>query len=123
MITGTVTAFREAVITLRVRGPGGKEAPLDVVVDSGFTDFISLAPAEISALALPRRGAVRATLADGSIVSLDVYVVAVLWDGNWRRVECLAADGGPLVGMGILYGYRTTFEVVDGGQVTIEPLP
>jgi clan AA aspartic protease len=123
MITGNVTAFREPVITLHVRGPGGRELVVEAVVDTGFTDYLSLSPAQIAALALPRRGAMRVMLADGSIASLQVYVVTVLWDGQWRRVECLSADGGALVGMGMLYGFRATFDVVDGGPVTIEPLP
>ena len=35
----------------------------------------------------------------------------------------LDADGGPLVGMSLLYGSRVTLDVVDGGPITIEPLP
>jgi predicted aspartyl protease len=123
MMTGRITPFREAIMALRVRGPGGQEAAITAVLDTGFTDYLSLSPGEIAALALPRRGAMRVALADGSIVSLQVYVATVLWDGQWQRVECLAADGGPLAGMGLLYGFRATLDVVDGGQVKIEALP
>ncbi len=32
MITGTVTAYREAIIRLNVRGPGGEEKTVEAVV-------------------------------------------------------------------------------------------
>ena len=32
----------------------------------------------------------------------------------------LQADGGPLVGMSLLYGNRVMLEVVDNGDVTID---
>jgi hypothetical protein len=38
-------------------------------------------------------------------------------------VLVLAADGGPLVGLSLLYGHRVTLDVVDGGRVSIEALP
>ena len=36
MITGTVTAYREAIIRLSVRGPGGEEKTVEAVIDTGF---------------------------------------------------------------------------------------
>ena len=36
MITGTVTAYREAIIRLNVRGPGGEEKTVEAVIDTGF---------------------------------------------------------------------------------------
>ena len=34
-----------------------------------------------------------------------------------------AGDGGPLIGIALLYGSRVTLDVVDGGGVTVEELP
>lgn len=57
------------------------------------------------------------------MVVLDVYLAKVLWYGQEREVLVLQADGGPLVGMSLLYGSRVMLEVVDNGDVTIDPLP
>jgi predicted aspartyl protease len=65
----------------------------------------------------------RATLGDGNVVVLDVYLVKVLWHNQEREVLVLQADGGPLVGMSLLYGSRVTLDVVDDGNVTINTLP
>jgi len=42
MIAGTVSAEREAVIPLIVRGVGAREQAIDVVVDTGFTGSLTL---------------------------------------------------------------------------------
>jgi hypothetical protein len=38
-------------------------------------------------------------------------------------VLVLQADGGPLVGMSLLYGSRMTLDIVDDGDVIIDALP
>ena len=66
MITGVVTANREAIIRLAVRGPAGVEQQIEAVVDTGFDGWLSLAPALIALLGWPWRRRGRALLADGS---------------------------------------------------------
>ena len=60
------------------------------------------------------------TLADGSVIAVDVYEATVLWDGQARTVRVHSADGDSLVGMALLYGYRLIIDAVNGGQVIIE---
>ena len=122
MITGVVSPYREPVIRLQLRGPGGR-VEVDTVVDTGFTDFLTLPPALVGRLALPLGGSMRVALADGSEVDLDVYTVEVLWDGRVLSVPALEADGGLLAGMSLLHGHELPMQVVDGGQVTIQALP
>ncbi len=62
-------------------------------------------------------------LADGSTVPLRKYEGTVLWQGQSREVIVLEASGDPLAGMSLLYGSLPTLQVVDGGDVTIRPLP
>lgn len=64
----------------------------------------------------------RATLADGSEVLLDVYTVSVEWDSQLINVSALEADGGPLIGMSLLYGCSLHIDVIDGGVATITTL-
>ena len=68
-------------------------------------------------------GTHRATLGDGSMVVLDLYLATVLWDTQPREVLVLAAEGGPLMGMAMLYGNRVMLHVVDNGDVLIDPWP
>src|SRR5438309_1501518 len=120
MMIGSVTAYREATLRLQVRGPNGQQE-VEAVIDTGFTGSLTLPTALVTALGLPRRGWRRATLADGSVVRIAAYKATVIWDGQARDVLTLAADGGPLIGMSLLYGSLVTLQVVDGGQVTIGP--
>jgi len=41
MIIGAVTADREAVVKLEVRGPAGTKAEVEFVLDTGFTEYLT----------------------------------------------------------------------------------
>ncbi len=120
MIVGEVRASREAVILAHLRGPAGIEVEVDAVIDTGFTDSLTLPPSIVSSLSLHFDRFVDIRLADDSIVTVEAYGVTVLWDGAERIVAVYAMDGGPLIGMSLLYGNRITIDAVDGGTVTIE---
>jgi predicted aspartyl protease len=66
MITGVVTSRREAIIRVLVRGPHGKEAQVEAVIDTGFTGFLTLPARLMTSLALFFAGTTRAALADDS---------------------------------------------------------
>jgi clan AA aspartic protease len=122
MIIGVMTANREAVIHMLVRGSRGQERQVEAVIDTGFTGFLTLPVGLITDLALSFAGTTQATLGDGSEVHMDAFEATVLWDHQERSVVVLAAEGGTLVGMAMLSGYRVTLEVKDGGSVIIEAL-
>jgi clan AA aspartic protease len=111
------------LIRVRVLGTGRRAVEIDAVVDTGFDDALTLPQQIITTLRLPLAGPAQAMLADGSVVRLNYYRATVLWEGTQRKIMVLDADGGLLVGMSLLYGSRVTLDVVDGGPVTIEPLP
>lgn len=123
MIRGAVNARREAVIRLRVRGPGGSEQDLDAVIDSGFTASLTMPAPVITALALPRQSGSQALLADGTVRQFDLYAAEVEWDGVWKPVLVSAVGGEVLVGMSLLSGHELRVAVVPGGVVEITPLP
>jgi clan AA aspartic protease len=122
MMTGVVTAAREAVLQIHVQGPAG-QTTLEAVLDTGFTGFLTLPMAVVMTLGLPFAGTARATLSDGSEVGLDVFEATVLWDGRPRVITVLAAEGGVLMGMAMLMGFRLTLEGVIGGRVQLDRLP
>jgi clan AA aspartic protease len=123
MITGRVTASREATIGLTVTGPNQHWQALEAVLDTGFNGFLTLPSHVVRALRLPFVGNRRATLGDGSIVALDLYLATVFWHEQEREVLVLQAEGGLLAGMSLLYGNRVVLHVIDDGEVIIEPWP
>ena len=123
MISGKVSTNREATIELDVSGPDQQRRQAEAVIDTGFNGFLTLPESLISDLKLPMVGNRRATLGDGNIVVLDVYLGTVSWHGREREVLVLQAEGGPLLGMSLLEGNRVTLDVVDDGTVVIDELP
>ncbi len=107
---------------LRLRGPGGAEAEVNAVVDTGYTGSLTLPDAVAIALGLMRRSGGQAVLADGSSRRFNTYAAEVEWSDSWRGVVASALGDEALVGMGLLAGHDLRVEVVAGGRVTVEPL-
>jgi clan AA aspartic protease len=122
-MTGTVTIAGKATLSVIVRGPRGHERSVDATIDTGFTGYLTLPSGLIAALQLPYRSQTTATLADGSRVSFRIYEAVVIWHGQERDILVLEAQGGVLLGMAMLRGSRLTVDVLDGGGVTVLPLP
>ena len=123
MIRGVVNARREAIVPLRMLGPGGNEMALDAVVDSGFTAALALPLAVVAELGLAPQSVGGAVLADGSVGQFDIYAAEVAWDGEWRPVLVSAVGGEVLLGMRLLANHELRITVVPGGAVEISPLP
>lgn len=123
MIQGVVNARHEAVVRLRVRGPGGVESDADAIVDSGFSSSLTLPMAMVTALGLARQSGGIAVLADGSFRHYDIFAAEAEWGGTWRAVLVSAVGNEPLLGMRLLAGHKLVIEVVPGGLVEISPLP
>ena len=104
MIRGVVNARNEALVCLRVRGPGGSELDVDAVVDSGFTASLTLPATTVVALGLVRQSGGGAVLADGSVRQFDIYAAEVAWDGGWRPVLVSAVGGKPFWACGCWRG-------------------
>lgn len=123
MIRGIVNAANEAVIPLPIRAANGQTINRDAVIDTGFSGYLTLSPAEITSLQLPFQQRRIYQMADGRQVEFDTYLVTVLWDGQERQVPVLEFDGGTLVGMRMLRGYTLFVDAVNGGEVRIEARP
>ena len=122
MITGKVSSDREATVDLEILGSNRQQQRVVAVVDTGFNGSLTLPGDVIGGLELPLVGNRRATLGDGSIVALEAYLAKVLWHELEREVLVLQAEGGPLLGMSLLYGNRVILNVVENGDVEIEVL-
>jgi clan AA aspartic protease len=122
MIEGTISNQHEAIIRLSIHGPDGQLAEIDAIIDTGFNDCLTLPPSLLETLDLPFEAPTLATLADGSTVTLDFHRATIQWDNQRREVLVLAAEGGALVGVGLLKGFHLAIDFVVGGKVTIEPI-
>ena len=123
MIGGTVNARHEAILRLRVRGPGGTVSDVDMIVDTGFSSSLTLPATTIAALGLARQSGSGALLADGSIRRIDIYEAEVEWDGAWRIALISAIGNEALLGMGLLAGHKLMIEATPRGSVEVHPLP
>ena len=120
MIRGHVNAARQAIIPLQLRGPNGRAESIEAIVDTGFDGLLTLPPDLVARLALPYGMTRSYTLGDGGIMEFDIHEATVVWDGQERDVGAIVSEGGVLVGMALLDGYRLFVDVADGGEVQIE---
>jgi clan AA aspartic protease len=124
VIQGSVTSDLEAMVAVSVWDEeGDQHATVAAVVDSGFSGELGLPVHVAQLLGLPNKGRVPMELADGSATEVTAYEGVLDWNGERRRVAIHGTDGGALIGMELLHGSRVSFDVIDGGHVTIEPLP
>ena len=123
MIRGAFTARGEAIVTLRLRGPGGFEILVDAAIDTGFNASLTLPLEEVAVLGLPYESSSHAILADGAVARFDVYLAEVYWGSAWRTVAISVVGEEVLLGMRLLAGHRLRIDAVPGGLVEITPLP
>lgn len=119
---GLVDQNCEVTIRLVVGNTDLQRQVIDAVIDTGFTGFLTLPFSVLLNLGLRAYRREQGTLGDGSTCIFDVYRGVVNWDGEFRRIDINASDTTPLVGMGLLYGYRVQFDAIEGGIVTLQSL-
>jgi clan AA aspartic protease len=122
MMSGVVNSNNEAIIKIAVSRIDSPKITVDAVIDTGFTSFLSLPLSIITELDLPWNFRDLGTLGDGSEVVFEIYKAVVIWDGHNQVIDVAASDAEPLVGMGLLYGFKLQIEAIEGGRVTIEAL-
>lgn len=123
MMQGQIDADNQAVISLQVRSPNNPFREFFVVIDTGFSGYLTLPIADILALQLPFQQRQTYTLGDGNDVEFDIYFAVVLWHGMERDIFVLAAGEEPLLGMKMLNGSHVFLDVIDGGEIRITLRP
>ncbi len=122
MIIGSINADREAVLPVVIHDGTGTQ-DYEAVIDTGFNGYLTLSSAEIVKLNLPFQSQVVVTLGEGTQANLREFLATVEWDGQARDILVLEAEGDPLVGMALLYGFDVWLRVLDGGHVRVEAIP
>ena len=121
VIEGVVDAANQAVVGLVAIGARGRRREIDVVIDTGFTGYLTLPPELVSELGLASAGNQSMILADGSFVYIEAFHAAIVWDGTAIYVRASVTDNAPTIGMSLLDGYDLFIQVREGGRVLIRP--
>lgn len=123
MIKGRVSsdgaAGLQAWVTIEVGGSDEVFRSTNVVVDTGFTGWLTLPGSVIEQMGLDLYGRRPAVLANGEMEILDLYFAFIQWHGQVRPVMVHQAGGRPLMGMSLLSGSRLLVDASEGGEVTI----
>lgn len=123
MISGVINDRWEATIGSTVRGPTGRKAHLQAIVDTGFDDFLTLPTRLVDELDLHWLRVGQVMIADGSLSQFDFFEGTVVWDGREITVPVQAVELTPLIGMAMLVNHDIHMRVRPGGFVTISPIP
>ena len=118
MITGAVVDGR-ATIPVTFRLPERPDFSIEFVIDTGFTGSLCLPPEAIAVLGLPFQFEIPANLANNSNVFLKVYTAIILWGGETKEVNVLAAGRKPLLGTNLMSENELYVHFVEGGMVSI----
>ena len=118
-VTGTAHVLVSVASTLDAT----RRVTVEAVVDTGFDGFLTLPPAMIRRLGLPRIGGpLQGRLANDETHEFYVHVGMVTINGQTRGLPVYAIRGPILIGMALMWGSRLTIDLQEGGDVTIEEL-
>ena len=126
MIRGEVKPARddgtglEARISVDIVGIIRIFRTLEVVVDTGYTGWMSLPEPIINDIGLHYAGIRPATLANGQTVPTDAYNAGLLWHGQPMDIVVQALNNKPMIGTELLANCRVTVDWWDGGAVVVE---
>ena len=124
MIKGTVKRNSEggleAWVTVSATNAYGNLQQCEVIVDTGFTGWLTLPETDIRRLGLIRTGHRDGITASGNTERFEFYRTSVAWHGRTYPVEVFQSIDQPLLGMELLEGSRVVVDAWDGGDVTIQ---
>ena len=117
-----VTGEQQALVVVDIVDGEDLLQPIEVILDTGFTDYLTLPSDSIQELGLPSVGRRTFELANGELFEFDAHLATVEWHGRLSDALVLKSDSAPLLGMTLFWGSRVTVDALADGQVTIEEL-
>ncbi len=121
MMQGFVSR-RKALFPVTFRLPGQPDFMLEFVVDTGFSEFLTLPLAAVTAMQLPFLYPMDAGLADGSAIQISVYSATILWNGYERKISVVATGRRPLLGTALLDDQELRVRFRENDLVTVDEL-
>ena len=122
MIQGRVSGDQQALVTVDIIDAAGQARSVELVLDTGFTGYLTLPGEVIRQLGLPSAGGRTFELANGERFEFEAYVAVVSWHDRRRNALVLRSDSSPLLGMTLLWGSRVTLDALAEGEVAVEEL-
>jgi clan AA aspartic protease len=123
VIQGTRNPNREAIVSIAIRNDNSGEVTTEAVVDTGFNGYISLTREVIERLQLSPFSTAERLLADGTRAVTNLYIARIVWHGRELIVAAEDVEDTCLIGMELLLDNLATFDVRNGGPVTITQNP
>ena len=120
MIRGALNDRLEPMVDLEISNGDGQYQPVKALLDTGFSEYLTLPPDAVARLGLKHARYTSMTLADGQEIQASIYMGAVKWFGRIRDIEIIATDGPSLLGMSLLAGSKITIRAQAGGEMLIE---
>ena len=74
VLRGKVSADQQALVAVEIMDGEGRPRPVEVVLDTGFTGYLTLPPESIHQLGLPSVGQRTFELANGELYEFQVYL-------------------------------------------------
>ena len=93
---------------------------LEVVLDTGFTGYLTLSTETFQQFGLPLVDRRTFELANGECFDFEAYLGAVSRNGLPTDALVLQSDSIPLMGMNLLWGSRVVVNAMDDGEVSNE---
>ena len=122
MIRGALNERLELMLSVEIADDDGQHHLVEALLDTGFTQDLTLPPDEIARLGLKHARYASIALADGQEIPTSLYEGSVKWLGQVKEVEVIAMDEQPLLGMNLLAGSTVTFHTQPGGELLIEEI-
>ncbi len=122
MINGRVSGDQQALVVIDIMDGDSRFRPVEVILDTGFTGYLTLPTESIHDLGLPSVGRRTFELANGELFEFEAFLAAVSWHGRLVDALVLKSESAPLLGMTLLWGSRVTVDAATDGQVTVEEL-
>ena len=125
MIEGQVSQSRadgsglEAWVEIAIADEAGILRPLEAVVDTGFTGWLTVPSNIMSDLGLIPAGSALSTMASGIETESVFCNAVVMWHENAVNVLVDIMDNVPLIGTDLLSDSRLIIDWWDGGEVVV----
>ena len=117
MHIGEVNEFLEAVAEFRIYDSAGRNYKISAVIDTGFSEELSLAPVHVAGLGLPLKTVKRIRMANGAEEMVGFYEADIFWMGNRKTIEVCCTGDEALIGMSLLFLNRLDMYIAPHGQI------
>ena len=120
MIRGVINDRLELTVGIEISNGDGSFEPVKAVLDTGFSDDLTLPQEQVARLGLKYVSHTPVTLAGNHEIRVPQHDGYVNWFGQVRRINVLAMEGQPLLGMTLLKDCKITIHARPGGEALIE---